>query len=212
MGDTVVLLHGLGRTRASMWLVAHEARRRGMDVLNWGYPSRARSIAEHAAALREQAGPRIERAERVHFVTHSLGGIVVRRFLADAPLPNMGRALMLAPPNAGSEVADRLRAWWLYRFVTGRPGQELGTGEGATPCALPAPDFELGVIAGSLSSTWPVVSRWVPAPCDGLVSVASAGACPGSSLLVVPTGHTLLPWTPSVVRRALDFLETGRLV
>src|SRR5687768_1624273 len=163
--DTIVLLHGLNRTAMSMIPIAMAARRRGYRVINWHYPSKRRSIAEHAQAFALEVAPRLTSDSRVHFVTHSLGGIVVRSFLSTHALPNLGRVVMLAPPNRGSEVADMLRGslGWMMK-----PLREL------TPdsiAALPAVDFPVGIIAGSRSHI-PLFARWMNrATNDGVVAV-----------------------------------------
>lgn len=109
MNATVVLLHGLGRTPLSMTAMAVAARRRGYRVVNWNYASKRLSIAENAEAFVREVAPRLRDAKRVHVITHSLGGIIVPRVLATHGLPNLGRVVMLAPPNRGSEVADVLQ-------------------------------------------------------------------------------------------------------
>src|SRR5215213_3245947 len=82
MSETVVLVHGLGRTPLSMAAMALAARQRGYQVINWHYPSRRLTIAESADRLHRRIAPRLRDAATVHFITHSLGGIVVRRYLA----------------------------------------------------------------------------------------------------------------------------------
>jgi pimeloyl-ACP methyl ester carboxylesterase len=206
MNETVVLLHGLGRTHASMVPLAIAAKLRGYRVINWRYRSNMRTIGENADAFAKKVAPRLASAERVHFVTHSLGGIIVRRFLAMHSLPNLGRVVMLAPPNRGSEVADVLQDW----LKPVKPLRELGTGAASVPRALPRADFPVGVIAGSRSHI-PLFSRWMDdVPNDGVVSVEATKLAGMQDFLLLHRTHTFLPWAPDAIAQAFAFIEDGR--
>jgi hypothetical protein len=196
--------------------VAWAARRREYAVVNWGYPSRRAPIAAHAAAL---AGALRALAERspgpLHLVTHSLGGILVRACLA---LPaaaawrhRVGRVVMLAPPNHGSDVAERLRRLRAFRRLVGPAGEELGTGADGVPARLGAPPagVSVGVIAGA-RGTSPLFGRWLPRPNDGKVSVASARLPGMADFRVVRRGHTFLMLAPEVHAAVFAFLAHGR--
>lgn len=203
MRDVVVLLHGLGRTPLSMLALAVAARRRGYRVINWHYRSTRPTIAAHAEAFARDVAPGLASAERVHFITHSLGGIVVRQFLATHRLPNLGRVVMLAPPNGGSEVADVLQRWV-------PPTRELGTDAASVPRTLPPADFPLGVIAGSRSHI-PLFSRWMQdVPNDGVVAVERTRLEGMRDFLVLHRTHTLLPCSPDAIQEAFRFVEEGR--
>jgi triacylglycerol lipase len=209
MSATVVLLHGLGRTPLSMTAMALAARRRGYRVINWHYASKRLSIAENAEAFAREVAPRLQGSPRVHFITHSLGGIIVRRFLASHRLPNLGRVVMLAPPNGGSEVADVVQRWQVLAACV-EPVRELGTGAGSVPLALPAASFPVGVIAGSRSHI-PLFARWMNyAPNDGVVAVERTKLAGMSDFVVLPRTHTFLPWSPDAIRQTFGFLEKGR--
>lgn len=204
---TVVLLHGLGRTPLSMTGMALAARKRGFRVINWHYASKRLSIAENAEAFAREVAPRLAGATRVHFVTHSLGGIIVRRFLATHALPNLGRVVMLAPPNRGSEVADVLRRSRMLARIT--PVRELGTSADSVPLALPAATFPVGVIAGSRSHI-PLFARWMHhVPNDGVVAVERTKLDGMTDFVVLPRTHTFLPWSPDAIRQTFAFLEDG---
>lgn len=181
------------------------ARRRGYRVINWHYRSAFGTIAEHAEAFAREVAPRIENAPNVHFVTHSLGGIIVRQFLATHTLPNLGRVVMLAPPNGGSEVADVLQATFLARCVV--PLRELGT---EAMSVLPAPTYPVGVIAGSRSHI-PLFSRWMNhAPNDGVVAVERTKLAGMTDFIVLRRTHTMLPWSRDTFAQVFGFLENGR--
>lgn len=207
--DTVILLHGLGRTRWSFWWVEHRLRAEGYRVVNLTYPSREQPVEQIA---REFLAPLVAAqagAPRLHFVTHSMGGIVLRCYLRDHAIPNLGRVVMLAPPNAGSELADRLKPTWLYRTVNGPAGQQLGTaGLPATLGPWPAQAGELGIIAGDWS--WnPLFSSWLTGPDDGKVTVAAAALAGQSDFLTVRASHTWLAWRRPVLTQIRTFLCTG---
>jgi triacylglycerol lipase len=207
--EVVVLLHGLARTPLSLLALSVSARSRGYRVINWHYRSTRMTIADAAESFAREVAPKLTTATRVHFLTHSLGGIIVRRFLATYGLPNVGRVVMLAPPNGGSEVADVLgQSCALKKLVA--PLRELGTGDASVPRTLPAADFELGVIAGSRSHI-PLFDRWMQrVPNDGVVAVDRTRVNGMRDFLVLHRTHTTLPWSPDAIRAALTFLEHGR--
>ncbi len=209
--DAVVLLHGLGRSSWSMKRLEWSLREAGYEVVNLDYPSRQRTVEGLAET---ELGPtlaalRLEPGARVHFVTHSMGGIVVRAYLRAHPLERLGRIVMIAPPNAGSELADRLKGTWLYRTVNGPAGQQLCT-DGLPTTLGPAPG-ETGIIAGDVALN-PLFSSWMPGPNDGKVSVERTRLAGMSDFLVVPYSHTWLMWRRPVVDQVLAFLRDGRFV
>jgi triacylglycerol lipase len=207
--DCVVLIHGLGRTGFSMKRIEWELEKQGYRVISLSYPSTRISIEAAAdqleQAIREQA---LDQAPRLHFVTHSLGGIVLRQFLRNCHPSNLGRTVMLAPPNQGSELVDRLKGNVLCRMFTGPTGLQLGTEPSALPRRLGPVTFELGVIAGDRSLN-PLFSAWIPGPDDGKVSIASTHIEGMRDFLLVHHTHTWMMWRQNVVRATLRFLESG---
>lgn len=208
--DYVILLHGLGRTPLSMKRLEWTLRRENYRVINLAYPSTRISVEDAADhwlgdVLRKQT---TDKTVKIHFVAHSLGGIILRQYLSDHQIENLGRVVMLAPPNQGSELADRLRNNCLYRLATGPAGQELGTGDMSLPQKLAPPNFELGVIAGDRSLN-PLFSAWIPGPDDGKVSVLSTQIPGMQDFLLVHRTHTWLAWSREVSGAVSQFLETG---
>jgi len=204
--EPVVLLHGLARTSASMRPLAAALRSDGHPVCNIDYPSRAHDIATLA---REYIAPRIRQcfpghAGPVQFVTHSMGGIVVRR-LAQDHLVRVGRVVMLAPPNQGSEIIDYLGDSRVFRRLAGPAAQELHTG----PAPAAPPRFELGVLAGRRSLN-PWLSLLIPGADDGKVGVASARLDGMRDFRVLDTSHPLIVRNPEAIRQTLQFLDYGR--
>jgi pimeloyl-ACP methyl ester carboxylesterase len=206
--DCVILLHGLARTSASMEELAAAFAEAGYAVANIDYPSRRHPV-ETLAPLVVQAGLAACPADTpVHFVTHSLGGILVRHYLASEPLPRLGRVVMIAPPNQGSEVVDRLGAMPGFAFWNGPAGLQLGTGPDALPRKLPAVTYPTGVIAGTRTFNL-LLSQFLPNPDDGKVSVHSARVEGMRDFITVPYSHPFIMEREEVVTLALRFLSTG---
>lgn len=199
-------MHGLGRTRASMALLAERLEWAGYEVTNVDYDSRGGTLAEHGEALAAAVSACCAAAPRVHFVGHSLGGLVIRQYLADTPPESLGRVVLLAPPNQGSEVADWFREQELGHLL-GPAGMGLGTGETGIPASLPPPEYEVGIIAGNRSLN-PIGSALIPGPDDGMVGVDNT-RIEDVPLIVVPRSHTFLMNDRFTTEAVIGFLRTG---
>lgn len=209
--DIVVLIHGLGRTRRSMWMVGVWLRFCGYRVTSIGYPSHRVSIAEAVEKHLEPglAHLEIEPGSRVHFVTHSLGGIVFRAWAArrDPAFP-LGRAVLLAPPNQGSQIIDELRQWGWVRWLLGPVAAELGTDANSTPNILGPLPRETGIIMGN-KDTLPVFRHLLGDESDGVVTIASAHGEGEADFTLLPTNHATIILQPAVFRAVVRFLRTG---
>lgn len=210
--ECVVLLHGLGRTHRSMQPISDALQAAGYVSVNIDYPSRDQTIEALANTAIPEGLQRCgqEKAARIHFVTHSMGGILVRFYLAQHRLDRLGRVVMLSPPNQGSEVADLLKNEPLYRWVNGPAGQQLGTDPESLPLRLGPVDFPLGVITGNRAAfydSW--LAEAIPGPNDGKVSVARTQVAGMTDFLVVPYTHTFIMEEPGVIFQTSHFLRYG---
>lgn len=209
--DYVILLHGLGRTRMSMKRLESNLLRCGYEVINTSYPSTKLSIEQLANDHLDRIirGQIKDPNQKVHFVTHSLGGIILRHYLNNHTINNLGRVVMLGPPNKGSEVADKLKGNYIYQKIYGPTGQELGTTSEDVPKFLGQVDFELGIIAGDRSFN-PYFSYLIPGLDDGKVSVESAKVSGMKDFLVVHGSHTFIMQKKEVIDQTIYFLRNGR--
>ncbi len=198
----VVVLHGLGRTRAAMGSVTKRLGERGFLAANIGYPSTRRSIDRHAEQVRgviEELAPK-----RVSFVTHSLGGIVARAVLAEPSWQETTtphRLVSFAPPSTGSAFARALRDTSTFRLVLGQSGQQL-----AGDLAIPEPTIPTLIIAGSQRGGRGL-NPLLDGDDDGVVSVAETRLATEHEHLIVESVHSFVMNEPVAVRRALAFLE-----
>ena len=209
--ECVVLLHGLMRTAGSMDKMHDALVDDGFDAVNVDYPSREYPI-EELAPMAVEAGLSGCRAkagnERIHFVTHSLGGILLRQYLSERAIPELGRVVMLGPPNQGSVAIDELDEVPGFDWLNGPAGRQLGKGEQSVPLALGPAEFELGIIAGTRSID-PVVSAVLPDPDDGRVSLEDTKLDGMDDFAVVAHSHAFMMRMQTTIELTIRFLQTG---
>jgi len=206
-----VLLHGLARTAGAMNKLGKALNAAGWSTANVDYPSREFSIKALAPAAVEQglAACRGLGATRIDAVTHSLGGILLRQYLKDSQIEEFGRAVMLGPPNHGSEVVDNLGPVPGFAAFNGPAGLELGTGADSVPNSLGAIKKDVAGIAGTRSVNL-VLSNFLPNPDDGKVSVVSArleGMC---AMLTIDVSHPFLMKDDDIIENVVAYLGTGK--
>ena len=209
-GECVVLLHGLARTDASMADLAEALADAGYEVANINYPSRDYVVPELAdrAVVRGVEHCAAAGDPRPHFVTHSLGGILVRSYYHREQQARPERVVMLAPPNRGSQVVDELQDMPGFDLWNGPAGDQLGTGAGSVPSRLPPVDFPTGIIAGTDSINL-ILSNFLPDPDDGKVALSRARVKGMTACIALPVTHTFMMLDDEVIRQTLHFLDHG---
>lgn len=210
-GETVILLHGIGATPRSMRPLEGALRDEGYLVRNTAYPSTKHRLDVLADIVIETIHDDIKgTAGPVHFVGHSMGGLVTRAIIKRNRPAKLGRVVMLGTPNHGSEVADLLRNLAAFKRIYGPAGQQLLTTTLADVQAqVPEVDFELGIIAGTRTIA-PLGSYVIGKPSDGRVSVESTKLPGMSAHLILPVTHTFMPRNRRVICEVSEFLKTGQ--
>lgn len=207
--ENVILLHGLARTDRSMNKLGRALAEAGYRVDNVSYESTRHDIETLAGMAIGPALSACPGGQKVHFVTHSLGGILVRQYLQNHRIENLGRVVMLGPPNKGSEVVDRLGEFPGFRFINGDAGLQLGTGATSVPNRLGPAEFDLGVIAGT-SSINLFLSSMIPGPDDGKVAVENTRLEGMRDHLEMQVTHSFMMRNPEVIEQLIHFLRKGR--
>jgi len=213
--ECVILLHGLGRTALSMLPMSLALQEAGYATANINYPSRDLPVETLAAEALPRGFDQCHGAgsTTVHIVTHSMGGILTRQYLAANEAPSLGRVVMLGPPNQGSAVADRLMDQAFYRRVNGPAGQQLGTGPDGIAARLGPVTFPLGVLAGNQRTTVDAyLSEGIEEPSDGKVTVAEARVEGMADFRVLEANHTFILADAEAIRQVLHFLREGRFI
>ena len=206
----VVLLHGLARSNASMNKMEVALAEAGYEVCNIGYPSTKYTVETLAA---DYVLPAIKacfsdsNTRPINFVTHSMGGIIARQLRATKTPLNFGRVVMLGPPNAGSEVVDKLGGLPPFQWLNGPAGDQLRTGD-ALPKQLGPTDLDVGIIAGSSTINF-ILSALIPGDDDGKVAIEHAKLEGMRDFIVLPVSHPFLMKDDEVIEQTLVYLQTG---
>ena len=204
----VVVIHGALRSQAGLWPIVWYLRRHGLAARPFGYQTRAHTLAQHAERLEGFiTGWLGAQVPVLGILTHSMGGLVARAYLARATAATQSRrqrVVMLAPPNQGAALAASMQGFPPFRWLYGRAADELLPDRVAT-LGSPPVSAELLVLAGGRHDSEVGYTRRIAGNNDGLVSVAET-ALPGVVPEFVGGVHSTLQWRPAVLRRAVRFL------
>ena len=207
--DTVVLLHGIARSKGSMENMAENLSRKGYEVINIDYASRKKTIDTLAADIHKEIKSRRVNAGKIHFVGHSMGGLIIRAYIHKYKPKDLGRVVMLGTPNGGSQVADLLKDNFLYINYYGPAGQQLVTDQNGFKEIFGNVDYELGVIAGDRSID-PVSSLLIiTGDDDGKVSIENTKIKGMKDHITIHATHTFMPSNTEVIRQTEYFLQHG---
>ncbi len=207
--ECVILLHGLARSSSSFSKMESVLKEKGYYTVNYNYPSRKYSIEKLAKDSIDTALSKCPENSTVHFVTHSLGGILVRQYLSTGKINNLGKVVMLGPPNRGSQVVDKLKNLPGFAWFNGPAVIELGTDSMSIPVKLGPAKFEVGIIAGTRSIN-PILSSMLPDPDDGKVSVENTKLADMADHMTLPVSHPFLMKNDEVIKQVIYFLQNGR--
>jgi pimeloyl-ACP methyl ester carboxylesterase len=207
--EVVVLLHGLARSNMAMWRLKQRLEEADFYVQTIGYASLNQTPEQIVQNISQQINGCCRSINnRVHFVGHSLGGLLIRAYLVENKLDNLGRVVLIGTPNQGTEIADYAKRNWWGQFA-GPAALALGTTKESFPNTLPEPDYPVGVIAGVSSSD---NEEMIPGLDDGLVSVESTKLKNMQDFITVPSGHSMMRYNKEVARQTIHFLQHGQFL
>lgn len=204
MREVVVLIHGLWKTGSDMWRLQQRLQKAGYECRKFKYNSLTASPEENARRLHQLVAS-ID-SPVIHFVCHSLGGIVLLRYFDLHPSLAQGRVVMLGSPVNGSQVAIRLSRHWYSRWLVGRSGSDglLGNGPTWNSCR------DIGIIAGTVPIGVGVLSGKLVLPHDGTVSVSETELHGATDFITLPVTHTGLLYSSKVSQQTITFLRVGK--
>ncbi|MDO4558901.1 MAG: hypothetical protein Q4C47_08045 [Planctomycetia bacterium] len=214
-GQAVILLHGLATTRYHMAMLGNYLEQRGgYTIVNVSYATTRADIDRHATNVAEVIEG-LPDVSRIHFVAHSMGNIVLRRYFAQEiqrtsghPDPRFGRCVMIGPPNHGAQAARMLHDNPLFGKTFGAGAEQLGAGWSDVEKTLTSPPIPFAVIAGGAGNSFGF-NLLLPGDDDGVVRLEEAHLDGESAFRRLPLLHSLLPQSTEVHRLTLKFLETG---
>jgi len=208
--NRVVLVHGLGRSSLSLWLLEKRLVDAGFEVITLDYASLTQGTNAALAQVQTQMQHCCADDQPLHFVGYSLGGLMVRGFLADPNnagfLQRLGQVVMIGTPNHGTAAVEAVAAQVWFKLL-GETTASLGQGEMSFANQLPPPRFAAGIIAGN--SSWGMADAILAEPSDGLVPVSSTKLANMKDFLLVNANHSMLRYNTIAAQETIYFLRHG---
>lgn len=208
-GHAVILLHGIIRSSKSMSRMKKSLEEGGFVPVPFDYPSTQANL-DRCSEYLDQVLKSLSGVKKISFVTHSMGGLVVRNWLRNHKDKRLTRLVMLGTPNKGAEMADKLRDVKLFKLILGPAGQQLVSGDASDIAKLPVPEFEFACIAGA-RGTAEGYNPIIPGDDDGTVAVGSVMLEGAADSELFPVLHSFLPLHAAVIKSTTRFLKTGAL-
>ncbi|MBQ0797684.1 MAG: alpha/beta hydrolase [Porticoccaceae bacterium] len=206
--ECVILLHGLARSDQSMGKLEQALIEENFTTINVKYPSTEYDVETLSEIAITPALSQCAPEEEVNFITHSMGGILVRQYLSSHQISRLNHVVMLGPPNQGSEVVDTLGDFPGFYFINGDAGMQLGTGDLSVPNSLGSANFDVGIIAGTRSINW-ILSSFIPSTDDGKVSVERTKLDGMNDHIEMPVTHPFMMKNHQVIAQVIYYLKHG---
>jgi len=206
--DYVIILHGIARSSNHMKSLAKILEKSGFSVINLDYPSTSYNLEDLTDIVHQKISTYVASDKKIHFVGYSMGGLFVLALIKKYQYKNLGKVVQLAPPNHGSEIADLLKNFWLYKKIYGPAGQQLITDQSAIKHLFGQVNYNLGIIAGDTAID-PICWGIIPNKNDGRVSIESTKLKGMKDHIVVSASHTFFPSNKEVQKQTLHFLKNG---
>ncbi len=206
-GENVVLVHGILRGSSSMNKIKIEFIRQGFSVTGFDYTKKDGSIEEISDSLHKK----IKKFPKgkIHFVTHSMGAVIVRSYISKYKPRNIGRVVMIAPPNNGSVYAAVLLHLPFFEKIFGRSGMDIAEGENCIVNSLPVPEFEFGVIAGGTGYEIGL-NPFLKGDNDGTVLLKETIIEGMADFMQIKGQHSFLLFNNEVISESINFIKNGK--
>lgn len=205
--EGVILLHGFARSKTAMWRLAGRLEDAGYSVHRIGYDS----LTQDIDAIKKEVFFKINsymknRSNRVHFVGHSFGGLLIRSYLGENKVKNIGNVVLMGSPSKGTPAVDYLKDKWYFKYA-GPSIMTMSSRGSAFLSSLKEPDYNLGIIAGVSESS--SNESILNGKNDGIVPIESTKVSGMKDFIIIETSHTMMRYSEDVAEQTIYFLRNG---